>query len=269
LLRRLGCQVITLNGHVDGTFPGHLSEPTESNLADLVRTVPAVGADLGIAHDGDADRAVFVDGKGRYLPGERILTLLAAQAAEEHPKAVIVTPVSSSMSVEEVVKARGGSVVYTRVGSPVVTRAMLAHHAAFGGEENGGLIFPEFQLARDGAMTAAKLLDLLARRSVSLAEAVDGMPQYHLVKQKTACPVELRPQVLEHLTAESRTKGESPITLDGIKLVYPDGWVLLRPSGTEPLIRVFAEAKSAARADALARDGMERVRSAVDALTAK
>ncbi|HTT25382.1 MAG TPA: phosphoglucosamine mutase, partial [Thermoplasmata archaeon] len=120
LLRRLGCQVITLNGHVDGTFPGHLSEPTEANLTDLARTVPAVGADLGIAHDGDADRAVFVDAAGRYLPGEKILTLMAAHAADGRSHSVVVTPVSSSMSVEEVVTARGGQVVYTRVGSPVV-----------------------------------------------------------------------------------------------------------------------------------------------------
>ncbi|MCI4366680.1 MAG: phosphoglucosamine mutase [Thermoplasmata archaeon] len=267
LLRRLGCQVITLNGHVDGTFPGHLSEPTESNLADLARTVPAVKADLGIAHDGDADRAVFVDGAGRYIPGEQILTLLAADAVQRHGMGVVVTPVSSSMSVEEVVRAGGGEIVYTRVGSPVVTRAMLAHRAIFGGEENGGLIFPEFQLARDGAMTAAKVLELLAIRGRTLAEEVAALPKYHLVKEKITCPVELRQKVLEHLSEESRSKGETPITLDGVKLVYPDGWVLLRPSGTEPLIRVFSEARDSARAVALARAGMDRVREALRALT--
>ena len=267
MLRKLGCRFVTLNGHVDGTFPGHLSEPTETNLQDLRRSVPALGADLGIAHDGDADRAVFVDASGAYLPGERILTLLAADAIERHPGGVVVTPVSASLSVEEAVKARGGSLVYSRVGSPVVTREMLARKAVFGGEENGGLIFPDFQLARDGAMTAAKVLEYLAVRQLSLADAVKDLPIYQLVKQKVACPVELREPVLARLAEESRAAGETPITIDGLKIVVADGWVLLRPSGTEPLIRVFAESKGLARAEQLAESGLERVRRAVSALT--
>ena len=269
LLSRLGCRVVTLNGQVDGRFPGHLSEPTETNLADLCHAVPALGADLGIAHDGDADRAVFVDAQGHYLPGERTLTLLAADAVARHPGGVVVTPVSASRSVEDAVGALGGEVVYTRVGSPVVTREMMARKAVFGGEENGGLIFPELHLARDGAMTAAKVLDLLARKGQTLAEAAASVPIYALVKQKIECPVELREKVLERLTLESRSAGEKAITLDGLKIVLPDGWILLRPSGTEPLIRVFAEAKETPRAEALAATGIERVRRALRSLAAK
>ncbi|MFI5415200.1 MAG: phosphoglucosamine mutase, partial [Candidatus Lutacidiplasmatales archaeon] len=138
LLRRLGCRVITLNGHVDGTFPGHLSEPTEANLVDLERTVPALGADLGIAHDGDADRAVFVDASGRYVPGEQTLTLLAREFVRRAGGGTVVTPVSASQSVEDVVRPLGGEVVYTRVGSPVVTREMLRRHAVFGGGRTAG-----------------------------------------------------------------------------------------------------------------------------------
>ena len=266
LLRRLGCSVVTLNGQVDGTFPGHLSEPTEANLSDLCRAVPALGADLGIAHDGDADRAVFVDAAGRYLPGERILTLLARDAVRRNPNGVVVTPVSASRSVEDVVRPLGGEVVYTRVGSPVVTREMLARNAVFGGEENGGLIFPKFQLARDGAMTAIAVLDLLARTNSDLASAVADLPVYALVKQKVACPVELRARVLEHLRAEVAREGIEVVTIDGLKMIFPDGWVLLRPSGTEPLMRVFAEAKDASVADRLARDGLDRVHRAIRAL---
>ena len=180
LLRRLGCRVITLNGHVDGTFPGHLSEPTEANLADLRRTVPATGADLGIAHDGDADRAVLVDATGRFVAGEEVLTLLARDAVQRHPGGTVVTPVSASQSVEDAVRAAGGTVVYTRVGSPSVTHEMQARHAVFGGEENGGLIFPAFQYARDGAMTAASVLDYLAREGTDLASALAGLPRYTL-----------------------------------------------------------------------------------------
>ena len=260
LLRRLGCQVITLNGHLDGTFPGHLSEPTPQNLADLARTVPAIGADLGIAHDGDADRAVFVDAQGTYLPGERILTLMAQEFARRSPGGVVVTPVSASQSVEDVVRPLGGEVVYTRVGSPVVTREMQRRHAVFGGEENGGLIFPSFQLARDGAMTAAAVLELLAQRGLTLAEAVKDLPAYTLVKEKVHCPVDLRERVLESLAVQIEAAGGKIVTLDGLKVFGPDGWILMRPSGTEPLIRVFAEARDPERARALAEDGLRRVR---------
>jgi len=268
LLRRLGCQVVTLNGHLDGTFPGHLSEPTPQNLADLVRTVPAIGADLGIAHDGDADRAVFVDAQGTYLPGERILTLMAQEFVRRHPGGVVVTPVSASQSVEDVVRPLGGEVVYTRVGSPVVTREMQRRHAVFGGEENGGLIFPAFQLARDGAMTAAAVLELLAQRGLSLAEAVKDLPAYTLVKEKIQCPVELRQRVLEALAVQIESAGGRVVTLDGLKVFGPDGWILMRPSGTEPLIRVFAEAKDPARARALAEDGLRKVRDVIAELGA-
>jgi len=259
LLRRLGCRVVTLNGHVDGLFPGHLSEPTETNLADLARTVPAVGADLGIAHDGDADRAIFVDRSGRFIPGEQSLTLLAREAVRRHHGGVVVTPVSASQSVEDVVRPLGGEVVYTRVGSPVVTREMRARGAIFGGEENGGLIFPAFQLARDGAMTAAALLDYLAQSGLELEAAMRDLPKYHLVKEKVACPADLRTEVIARLATELAQEGARVLTLDGLKVLRPDGWVLLRPSGTEPLIRIFAEAREAPRAQALAADGKKSV----------
>lgn len=266
LLRRLGVRTVTLNAQVDGTFPGHLSEPTEANLADLVRTVPAVGADLGIAHDGDADRAVFVDEKGTYLPGERILTWIAREFVRDHGGGIVVTPVSASLSVEDAIRPLGGEVVYTRVGSPVVTREMQRRNAVFGGEENGGLIFPTFQLARDGAMTAAVVLDRLARTGQSLSAALRDVPAYTLLKEKVGCPVELRERVLTELTEEVRREGHRVVTLDGLKVFRDDGWLLLRPSGTEPLIRVFAEAREPGRARALADDGLRMVRETVERL---
>ncbi len=265
LFSRLGCRVIGLNTQIDGTFPGHLSEPTEANLADLKRIVPAVGADLGIAHDGDADRAVFVDAAGRYVAGEETLALLARDAVERHHGGVVVTPVSASMNVEDYVRPIGGTVVYTRVGSPTVTHEMQARQAVFGGEENGGLVFPGFQFARDGAMTAAAVLDLLARRGASLAEVLRDVPRYAFVKEKIACPVELREKVIARVTEAFARDSERVETIDGVKAFRSGGWVLLRPSGTEPLFRVFAESKDPARARALADEGLAAVRSAVEA----
>ena len=263
LLRRLGCRVVTLNAQPDGTFPGHLSEPTPANLVDLARAVPALGADLGIAHDGDADRAVYVDASGRYVPGEEILTLLARDFVAAHHGGVIVTPVTASQSVEDAVRPLGGEVVYTRTGSPTVTHAMQERHALFGGEENGGLIFPAHQLARDGAMSAAAVLDLLARRRATLAEVLADLPRYTLLKEKESCPVELRDAVLDRVTARLSHDAERVVTLDGVKAYRDGGWVLLRPSGTEPLFRVFAESRDPARARALADLGLAAVRDAL------
>jgi phosphomannomutase / phosphoglucomutase len=268
LLRELGCRVIALNANLDGTFPGHLSEPTEPNLRDLVHAVPAAGADLGIAHDGDADRAIFVEAGGRYVPGEEMLTLLGKDAVERTPGGIVVTPVSASQSVEDAVTAAGGSVVYTRVGSPSVTHEMQARHAVFGGEENGGLIFPAFQYARDGAMTAAGVLDLLARKGTDLASALAGLPKYTFLKEKAPCPVPLRDAVLARISATLGAGSDRVVTIDGVKVYRDGGWVLLRPSGTEPLFRVFAESKDPARARALADAGLAAVKSAVGELGA-
>jgi len=266
LLRRLGCRVITLNAQADGTFPGHLSEPTPANLGDLAHAVPALGADLGIAHDGDADRAVFVDRSGRYVPGEEILTLMARDAVERAHGGVVVTPVSTSQSVEDAVRPLGGEVVYTRIGSPSVTREMQVRRAVFGGEENGGLIYPAHQLARDGAMSAAAVLDLLARHGAALGDLLAQLPRYTLVKEKVACPVELREKVLAHVTQAFAKESDRIVTIDGVKAYRDGGWVLLRPSGTEPIFRVFAESKDPARARALAETGLSAVKDALRAL---
>jgi len=269
LVRSLGCRVMTLNAHVDGTFPGHLSEPTQANLIDLQRTVPAAGAELGVAHDGDADRAVFVDATGRYVRGEEMLTLLARDAVERHPGGTIVIPVSASQSVEEAIRPFGGKAVYTRIGSPVVTREMKARNAVFGGEDNGGHIFPSLHYARDGAMTLAAVLDLLARKETDLATLLNELPRYTVVKEKTACPVPLREKVIGRLVEQFSRDSEKVVTIDGIKAYRPGGWLLLRPSGTEPLFRIFAESKDPDRAKALAEEGIAAVHAVLAELGEK
>jgi phosphomannomutase / phosphoglucomutase len=259
LLQRLGCRVVTLNGNVDGTFPGRRSEPTEANLADLRRVVPAVGADLGIAHDGDADRTVFIAPDGAFVPGEKALTLFARDRVRRHGGGLVVTPVTGTQAVEDVVKPLGGEVLYTRVGSPTVSRAMKDRSAVFGGEENGGLLFPEFQLARDGAMTAAAMLDYLAREDLSLRDAFRGLPEYTMVKLKVDCPSERRAAVLTEIAKGYQGGPGEIVTIDGVKVFGPDGWVLLRPSGTEPILRIFAESRDPAKARRLAEEGQRRV----------
>ncbi len=260
LLRSLGCRVITLNGQPDGTFPGRLPEPTPEHVGDLMRLVPEVHADLGIAHDGDADRATFVDDKGSFVVGDKSLALLA-QAGIRGRGGVVVTPVSTSSVIDDVVRASGGTVVRTRVGSPIVARTMFENGAAFGGEENGGVIFPDHQFCRDGAMAAAKMLELLARERKPLSALVAALPQYHIKKANVPVPVERREAVLRSIV--DLAKGRKVDTTDGVKIVERDGAVLVRPSGTEPIFRVYAEGKTPERAEALAAEGVELVRNAL------
>ena len=239
LLKRLGVRAITLNANPQGDFPGHPSEPTEENLKDLISLTGSSKADLGIAHDGDADRTVFIDSKGKFIGGEKSLAVIARYILSEK-KGTVVTPVSSSSMIEEVVKAAGGDVLYTAVGSPTVAKAMLNSKAVFGGEENGGLIFPEHQLCRDGAMTVAKMLECIVRKG-PLHDQVGDLPVYHIEKRKIGCPNSVKDALLGLMREAYRDVNAD--RTDGLKLLFDDGWVLARPSGTEPNFRIYSESK--------------------------
>ena len=240
LLQKLGVVAITLNADPQGEFPGHPSEPTEDNLQDLMTLTKFVKADLGIAHDGDADRTVFVSQKGKYISGDKSLALISKNELSEKKGGVIVTPVSSSSMVEDVVKEAGGTVIYTAVGSPIVARKMMEVKAIFGGEENGGLIFPEHQFCRDGAMTIAKMLECVVKYG-PLHKQVDALPVYYVNKRKVPCPDDKKETLLAMMKA---LYNENKIdATDGLKIFFDDGWILARPSGTEPIFRIFSESK--------------------------
>jgi len=249
LLEKLGVRYVTLNGDPNGAFPGHHSEPTPENTEELVNLVKQGGFDFGVIHDGDADRSIFVDDQGRYMYGDRSLALVAYNRVLDMKGGLVVTTVGSSMCVEDAVKIGGGTVMYTRVGSPVVARAMMETGAVFGGEENGGLIFPEHQYCRDGGMSVAAMLEIIAKNG-RLSDLLERIPQYSQFKTKTPCPDKKKESVMAKLAAT--TEGVRVDTTDGVKIFVEDGWVLVRPSGTEPIFRVFTEAKTPERAEALA-----------------
>ncbi len=260
ILTRMGCRVFSINSQMDGTFPGRLPEPSPEGLAPLADLVKAVGARFGVAHDGDADRAVFIDDRGRFIEENRQFGLIADHICRDH-KGVVVTPVSTSRLIEVIAQRHGCEVVYTPVGSIYVARTMIelarqGRPVAFGGEGNGGLIFPNHQLCRDGGMTAATMVALLSGTSGSLSSLVDMLPSFTMIKEK------IREKDAPSLIARLKKaySGESLDLTDGIRINRDDAWALVRPSGTEPLVRVMVESDSGNLAKAFYDELMAHIR---------
>jgi len=254
ILKELGCDVYGINCNPDGRFPARNPEPVEASLDLLKKAVVDFRADFGVAHDGDADRAVFVDEKGNFVNEDVMLALMAKHYVEKNGGGLVVTPVSSSKCVEDAVKMAGGEIIYTAVGSPVVAKVMIEKKAVFGGEGNGGLIFPEHLIARDGGLSVAKVLELLDEKRKRLSELAAEIPRYHIVKGKVECREKKR--LLEGLKEEFPEANH----IDGARIDFEDGWVLIRPSGTEPIARVYAEAKTEDRARELYELGLRAIK---------
>jgi len=251
LLSEMGCRVVTLNAHPDGNFPGRNPEPTPENLKDIVTLIRHGDFDLGFAQDGDGDRLIVITEKGEFVPGDLSVSLVAKELAQRPIPGPIVTTVATTHILQEIAKATNREVITTAVGDLVVAKALQEKGGIFGCEENGGMIFPDFVWGRDGAMAAAFILHILANSGKSLSELLQELPPYYQVKKKVTIDPEKRDAVLAAVD-EATKKEKNRITTDGFKVVFDDGsWVLVRPSGTEPLIRVFAEAKDRERAEAL------------------
>jgi len=247
LVRDLGCKISSLNANIDGTFPGRMPEPRPENLAELARTVKALGADLGVAYDGDADRSIFVDETGQIHMGDKTFGVVLKQFLLKNPNSQVVTPVSSSTLIKDIADAYKGEIVWTKVGSVTVSQKMKEVNAKLGGEENGGVFYGLHQAVRDGAMTTALILDIMAKTGKKLSQLVAEQPQYFIEKGKIECPEDKKEKVLSKLLEEVR--GMNINTLDGVKIWFNDkSAILVRPSGTEPAYRLYAEAKTQQRA---------------------
>ena len=257
MLNKLGCQLVHLNATPDGRFP-HEPEPTEKNLTSLADEVKRQKAACGFAQDPDADRLAIVDENGVYIGEEYSLALCAEWVMSRKPGVTAVTNLSTSRMLDDIAVRFGGRVVRTPVGEANVVQAMLRENSIIGGEGNGGVIDPRIVPGRDSLVGIAYVLSLMASTGKTISQLVADLPRYEIVKEKFPCRREDANRAVEAIKAEF---AEERIDMqDGIRIDWPQSWAHARPSNTEPIMRIIAEAPDRATAT----EKIRQVKSVVD-----
>ena len=258
LCQELGCQVFSINEKIDGDFPGRGSEPTPQNLYELTSLVKNNQTDVGIAFDGDGDRSILCDNEGKILTGDSSAILLCKYILEKNPESTVITCLNSGNTIEKIVSETNSVVIRTKVGSVEVSRRMVKENAIIGFEENGGFMYGIHNHVRDGAMTMALVLDLLANSENTLTEKLRSIPTSFTTKDKISCSNDDAKIVISHLLDNFPDSDTS----DGIKITLDNqNWVMIRPSGTEPIIRIYAESDNQKNLDHLMHEYTEKIKS--------
>jgi phosphomannomutase/phosphoglucomutase len=258
LCAELGCRVFAINQKIDGSFPGRGSEPTPSNLQKLSKTVITNKANIGVAFDGDGDRSLFCDNNGKILSGDKSALLLANYLLTKNPKSKLVTCLNSSSVAEVIARKTKSKVIRTKVGSVEVSRKMVPENALVGFEENGGFMYGRHNQVRDGCMTLALVLDLLASSGREFDEELGLLPESFTTKDKIQCTK----QEAKKLVLELKKEHKNYDATDGIKIIFDEkNWVMIRPSGTEPIARIYAEADSQQKLDQMMAKYIKKVKA--------
>ena len=256
----INCETILVNETIDGMFPGRGSEPTPQNLSVLSKTVIENKANLGIAFDGDGDRSIFCDNLGNILTGDKSALILIQHILNKNPNSLVVTCLNSGLNTEVLAKKYNSKVIRTKVGSVEVSRKMISTNALIGFEENGGFMFGTHNQVRDGCMSLALMLDLLANTDNPLSDEILKLPSSFTTKDKMQCSSDDADKIISSLKEEFP---ESDIS-DGIKIIFDSqNWVMIRPSGTEPIIRIYAESENQEKLDALMMKFLQKVKSII------
>lgn len=244
VFRKAGCEVTTLNSQPDGFFPGRNPEPNAENLGNLMKTVVAIGADLGIAHDGDADRMITVDEEGNISPFDSLLALISKEFDGD-----VVTTVDAGLCMDESVN---GQVFRTPVGDVNVAEVIIEKDAAFGGEPSGTWLHPDFCMCPDGILSGLRMAELVSKKG-KLSELLAEIPSYPNIREKITCSKEAKIKVMENMEELLKSAFDDIIdvnSIDGVRLTFEDdSWVLVRPSGTEDYIRITLESRDSQRAE--------------------
>ena len=248
MFRRVA-KITAINSHIDGAFPGRNSEPTEANLKDLILLVKQGGYDCGFAWDGDADRFVMADEKGNFIIGDRVFAISVLFRLQKTKGKGIVTTVATSRAAEDIAKRLGAATCLTKVGAPYLCEAMVKERADIAGEEVGGVIWKEISLAKDGLATAMKMLEAIAEKP--LAQWNAEVPAYFNHKAKIMVSKKNKEEIINKFSAAA--SGGKITKIDGVRIDFPNSWVIVRASGTEDCIRIFAEADSAEEAEKIVK----------------
>ncbi|MBI5252883.1 MAG: phosphoglucomutase [Euryarchaeota archaeon] len=259
----LGAEVSTLNAQIDGTFPGRDSEPSEASLSELKKMVAAEKADFGAGYDGDGDRVIFVDDKGRAVQTEKIGIIISRDILERK-KGNIIANIECSMILEREIEKAGGTLKRVRVGDVFVTEAIKKHRALFAMETSAHYFMPEFYFFDDPTLVSLKLAEILSKSEKSLSEMADEIPSYPKIMKNFSCPDEIKFRAMEQIIRNSKEEGYKLDLTDGAKVIFKDGWALLRPSNTTPLIRATVEAESKKRVEELLNLVEKEFKSAVE-----
>jgi phosphoglucosamine mutase len=260
-LAALGCEVQTLNAQPDGSFPARPSEPTAENCEVLATLVGQTDAELGIAHDGDADRMRAATAGGDFLSGDVLLALFGRAAASAGQR--VAVPVDTSLAVADYLTDAGIETTRTPVGDVYVAEAASEDGVAFGGEPSGAWIWPEETLCPDGPLVACKLAAMAAERP--LAERAADVETYPI--RRDSVEVDDKAAVMDAVAESVHDQYETVSTLDGVRVDHEDGWFLVRASGTQPLVRITAEARDSDRADEIFEAASSLVESAREAVS--
>jgi len=257
--KMMQCKTFLVNQNIDGTFPGRGSEPTPQNLSELSKIVTENNADVGIAFDGDGDRSIFCDINGNILSGDKSALVLTQHILKKNPNSLIVTCLNSGSNIEVLADKFNSKVIRTKVGSVEVSRKMVSTDALIGFEENGGFMYGKHNQVRDGCMALALMLELLATGK-SLSDEIASLPPSFTTKDKVSCS----PENVSKLISSLKEEFPDSETTDGIKITIDSkNWVMIRPSGTEPIVRVYAEAESQEKLDALMSEYLKKVESII------
>ncbi len=259
----VGLRATLINGNPDGNFPSGDPEPTTENLRRLGAYMKATDTEVGFGFDGDGDRMMAVDEMGAPVSGDRLLAAYAGHVVEREGKGTVVTHVGASMCVEDMVEAAGGKVVRVRVGDAYITEEMERRRAVFGGEPIGAWVLPDINMCPDGLLSALKLLEALEESEMTLSQFVSEAPEYPTKSAKIE--VNDKARIMKAVEGGYRNAfGEAEVNrIDGIRLQLPEGWILIRASGTEPLIRLTAEGRDEKATTSLLERGRELVREAL------